>query len=180
MSKQKSILILGFVILVILISGCTQKDQDETRCGIENCHGTDITCGPDVPDACTMEYAFGDRCRQYAICTMIDGECRLLKNEKFDACKSCAEKCETKYKDDISKTFECESTCPETQMASETSCEKDEDCACGVHKTTGDCFYGNRDYVDTDKQCPDFCTGIAGNLKIRCIENICTQTVTSQ
>jgi hypothetical protein len=48
----------------------------------------------------------------------------------------------------------------------ESYCKQDSDCACGVHVTTGECFYGNEDYVDTSRQCPDFCTGIAGNLEI--------------
>ena len=55
------------------------------------------------------------------------------------------------------------------------SCQTDSDCACGVSKDTGDCFYGNRNFVDESKQCPDFCTGIAGNLVIECIDNVCTQ-----
>ncbi|MFH1221459.1 MAG: DUF333 domain-containing protein [Candidatus Micrarchaeota archaeon] len=54
-------------------------------------------------------------------------------------------------------------------------CEKDYDCACGVQKTTQDCFYGSKDFVDVTKQCPDFCTGIANHLEIKCIKNQCTQ-----
>lgn len=54
-------------------------------------------------------------------------------------------------------------------------CQKDSDCACGVRKDTTDCFYGNKKYVNTDKQCPDFCTGIANNLVIKCYMNECTQ-----
>ena len=55
-------------------------------------------------------------------------------------------------------------------------CETDGDCACGVHINTGDCFYGNKNYVNTLQQCPDFCSGIAGDLIIKCIDNECKQT----
>ncbi|MDD5740964.1 MAG: PepSY domain-containing protein [Candidatus Nanoarchaeia archaeon] len=56
-----------------------------------------------------------------------------------------------------------------------TSCDKDEDCACGVSILTGDCFIGNKYYVNTSIQCPDFCTGIGGNFRIQCINNKCDQ-----
>jgi hypothetical protein len=56
-----------------------------------------------------------------------------------------------------------------------TYCNSDDDCACGVYIETGDCFYGNKDYVDITEQCPDFCTGIAGNLKIKCVNSTCVQ-----
>ena len=55
-------------------------------------------------------------------------------------------------------------------------CYTEEDCACGVHVETGDCFYGNKDFVIETEECPDFCSGIAGNLVIECIEGKCTQT----
>lgn len=54
-------------------------------------------------------------------------------------------------------------------------CENDSDCACGVNLDTAECFYGNREYVSTNQQCPDFCTGIAANLEIRCLNNTCVQ-----
>jgi len=58
-------------------------------------------------------------------------------------------------------------------VPSEKYCAQDADCACGVSKATGDCFYGNKLYVDTTRQCPDFCTGIAGNLILKCVDNEC-------
>lgn len=54
-------------------------------------------------------------------------------------------------------------------------CDKDSDCACGINLDTGDCFYGNRGYVNTKQQCPDFCTGIANMFEIRCLNNTCMQ-----
>ena len=53
-------------------------------------------------------------------------------------------------------------------------CEKDTDCACGTHIQTGECFRGNKKYVNETKQCPDYCSGIAGNLINRCTNNKCT------
>lgn len=53
-------------------------------------------------------------------------------------------------------------------------CRTDADCACGVDKKTGECAFGNKAYIDTSRQCPDFCTGIAGNLRIKCVNNLCT------
>jgi hypothetical protein len=55
----------------------------------------------------------------------------------------------------------------------ENSCKIDSDCACGRHITTEECFVGNKQYVITENPCPDFCTGIAGNLETKCIDNKC-------
>lgn len=61
---------------------------------------------------------------------------------------------------------------------SEVYCTGDADCACGTHVDTGECFVGNREFVDVSKQCPDFCTGIAGNLETKCVENKCSTVQT--
>ncbi|MFQ5474740.1 MAG: eight-cysteine-cluster domain-containing protein [Candidatus Nanoarchaeia archaeon] len=59
-------------------------------------------------------------------------------------------------------------------------CEDDSDCICGGKDVDGSCFLGNRAYydanVDKKQGCPDFCAGIAGNLKASCVNNKCTQT----
>ncbi|MEM4240037.1 MAG: hypothetical protein QXM31_04580 [Candidatus Woesearchaeota archaeon] len=57
-------------------------------------------------------------------------------------------------------------------------CDVDEDCVCDGFDTRKDqCFVGNRQYydlfVDKERDCPDFCTGIAGDKGVRCIENAC-------
>ena len=59
----------------------------------------------------------------------------------------------------------------------EKSCEATMDCACGTHIGNGECFYGNAKFVNVSKQCPDFCTGIAGNLEIKCLNSTCTQVM---
>ena len=52
-------------------------------------------------------------------------------------------------------------------------CQSDSDCVCGVDKETGLCDFGNREFIDPSKQCPDFCTGIHGRFRIKCINNLC-------
>lgn len=52
-------------------------------------------------------------------------------------------------------------------------CQGDSDCVCGVDRETGLCDFGNREFIDTSKQCPDFCTGIHGRFRIKCINNQC-------
>ncbi|MBL7078575.1 hypothetical protein ISS42_02880 [Candidatus Shapirobacteria bacterium] len=85
--------------------------QVSGKCGIESCHGLDITCGPNIPEECSMMYAAGDNCRQFVSCQIVDGQCKLVKTLKFDSCKSCVGKCELDYKDGQIKFFECESKC---------------------------------------------------------------------
>lgn len=61
------------------------------------------------------------------------------------------------------------------KAADEKYCGQDKDCACGLHAESGQCFYGNAKYVNTDEECPDFCTGLAGDLTIKCVKNECRQ-----
>jgi len=85
--------------------------QISGKCGIENCHGLDITCGPNIPEICDLMYAAGDNCRQYASCQIVGGKCQSVKTPKFDDCKSCVEKCSVDFKDDYIKFFGCEGKC---------------------------------------------------------------------
>ncbi|MFH1664398.1 MAG: DUF4382 domain-containing protein [archaeon] len=59
----------------------------------------------------------------------------------------------------------------------EKYCGERADCACGVRKGTEKCFFGNKEYVDTEIQCPDFCAGISAGLTIDCVNNKCVQRV---
>jgi hypothetical protein len=54
-----------------------------------------------------------------------------------------------------------------------TFCQTNNDCACGVRIGTRECFVGNKNYVNTFGQCPDFCTGIDGKLTTKCVNNYC-------
>jgi putative hemolysin len=63
----------------------------------------------------------------------------------------------------------------ECSQAEPDYCEADSDCGCGVLKSTHDCFYGQKEFVDETQQCPDFCNGIAAHLEIKCVQNQCKQ-----
>ena len=80
-------------------------------CARENCHGLDIQCGFNPPDACTEMYEIGDKCLQYAKCGVLNGRCQQIQNTQFTDCKSCVQKCIDANEDDNSKLFECESKC---------------------------------------------------------------------
>jgi hypothetical protein len=69
----------------------------------------------------------------------------------------------------------CQQTTPIPTPVSQTACKTDADCACGTHKDTGACFYGNKAFVNVEKQCPDFCTGIAAMFETKCVNNECKQ-----
>jgi hypothetical protein len=78
----------------------------------------------------------------------------------------------------IPEVNDSENTQNNGRLASPTWCQVDEDCVCGgIDINTGDCFVGNRAYyetnVDTSRDCPDFCTGIAGHLVTKCVNNVC-------
>ena len=38
-------------------------------CEFTSCHGLNLNCGPNPPQACTADYQLGDKCRQYAFCS---------------------------------------------------------------------------------------------------------------
>ena len=84
---------------------------DDPNCKLENCHGLDIKCGPNAPQMCTMEYAMGDRCLQYAKCGILNGKCQQLLNSQFTECKTCIEKCIANGDTNGSNMFVCESLC---------------------------------------------------------------------
>jgi hypothetical protein len=89
------------------------KTPDNKSCGIENCHGLDIVCGPNPARMCTEMYQLGDRCRQFVECRVVDGKCQQIDNPQFTACKACAQKCESDFPSDPDKMFTCENKCGE-------------------------------------------------------------------
>ncbi|MDI6777608.1 MAG: hypothetical protein QMD77_00285 [Patescibacteria group bacterium] len=63
---------------------------------------------------------------------------------------------------------------------SEKSCQADSDCACGRRIETKECFFGNAKYVDPLlRPCPDFCTGIDGRFRTKCVNGECRQVRSS-
>jgi hypothetical protein len=82
-----------------------------TGCGIQNCHGMEISCGPNIVEMCTMEYTLGDKCRNLASCQNINGTCTVVKQEGYSTCVSCVEQCNRTAGGDPTKAYECESRC---------------------------------------------------------------------
>jgi hypothetical protein len=83
-----------------------------STCGFTTCHGTDLACGTNAPQICTMEYRIGDRCRQYAHCDTSGGSCTLVvTSQKFTTCKACAERCQTQAGPDSLAAMTCEEKC---------------------------------------------------------------------
>ena len=78
---------------------------------MQECHGLELTCGPDVPDACTEIYKIGDFCREFASCEVIGEECVLVTDNYFYRCKECTDNCnEMTFGDEA---FVCEDYCRE-------------------------------------------------------------------
>ena len=56
-------------------------------------------------------------------------------------------------------------------------CRTDADCACGKGLADGACAFGTAACIDTAHQCPDFCTGITGAMKLACVSGQCVQSM---
>jgi hypothetical protein len=143
-------LIALLVLSLALIAGCQQSLTPTTECQ------QDSDC---VPDQC---------------CHATD--C-IPSSQELPCNELCTDVC-------VPGTIDCggSCTCDAGQCTAhyeikvtQSSCAVDSDCACGRNLATGECFYGNKDYVNVSQQCPDYCTGIAANLEIKCINNTCTQ-----
>ena len=87
------------------------QSEENASCGIESCHGLDITCGANTPQMCTEMYALGDFCRRYAQCEIINGMCQFVQNSKFDACKRCVGECNKQSQQNPVTAFDCEGRC---------------------------------------------------------------------
>jgi hypothetical protein len=104
------VIVIFSVGLFVYYSGLQYSNHIE--CGVENCHGLDISCGPNVAQICTMEYKFGDICRQYVSCEYQNNQCRLVESLNFKICKQCVIECESKFADiNLDQLFSCESAC---------------------------------------------------------------------
>jgi len=115
---------------LLIVAGCTSSSYDgkmnfsrETTpfspgdrvpatCGFTTCHGLDLACGNHAPEACTMLYQLGDKCRQYADCVSgSGGTCSLVTGPRFASCKACVEKCGRSDGSDPQQAFACEEKC---------------------------------------------------------------------
>ncbi len=125
-----SLLCMVALVVVLLTAGCTLSSGGDVPpspvpattplppstpapapCGFTTCHGTDLACGMDAPEVCTMEYRIGDRCREYARCDTSGGSCRLVTDPKFTACKACAERCQIQAGPNSQLALTCEEKC---------------------------------------------------------------------
>lgn len=77
-------------------------------CGIEQCHGYDITCGDNTALMCTMEFRLEDTCRQYVRCEQKGKVCTRSTEPKFTTCVSCVQKCSTQQGTDA---YDCVNRC---------------------------------------------------------------------
>jgi putative hemolysin len=147
--NSKTIL-LGMISGLLLMSGFSRQSYASDKVGM---------AGPASVYCAQSGYKPEIRTRpdgsQYSVCLFSDG-------------KECEE-----------RTFfrgECGVEYRKPQVPrTEGFCRSDGDCACGIHVKTGKCFYGNKLYVNAEKQCPDFCSGFAGNLTIHCVNDECRQ-----
>ncbi|MFZ5376131.1 MAG: hypothetical protein ACOZAN_00480 [Patescibacteria group bacterium] len=78
-------------------------------CGIEQCHGVDVTCGSNVPEACTLEFRIDDTCRSLIRCQQTGTRCELVKDDAFANCQNCVEKC--MQLSDADQSLNCATKC---------------------------------------------------------------------
>lgn len=83
------------------------------KCGLQECHGADLTCGSEPVEMCTAIFEVGDTCRRFAGCEVVNGNCRLAANPKFSQCQSCIKNCERRFPTDSQRLFECAGVCGE-------------------------------------------------------------------
>lgn len=105
----------AFILISLLfLSGCNKNngqninESDSQNCGIEQCHGLEISCGSNVPEFCTAIYQLGDFCYQFVNCRVMEGICQMVDTKIFEECKSCASACEQFVGQ---KAFDCENDC---------------------------------------------------------------------
>ena len=145
-----------------------------------------------VPPNLQNAYSEMRRCSQDADCmcggTLISsGEC-FLGNKQWAEGRvnfngNCPDFCGGEGGDLVTKCVA--GVCKQVSRFEQLSCVTDTDCTCGGQIiASGDCFVGNKMWaqgkVDFTKDCPDFCTGIAGNLETHCVKNQCKIVRTEQ
>ncbi|MFA6363530.1 hypothetical protein [Methanoregula sp.] len=124
------VVLLILTAVVILCAGCTSSAPPAAvvtaeptataaptavptmaACGIENCHGVTVMCGPNLATACSNDMDAGDRCRQYASCQVVGGSCQLVTESKFDKCVSCVKMCQSSYYNNPNMLYDCSQKC---------------------------------------------------------------------
>ncbi|MEN6443878.1 MAG: hypothetical protein WC391_06455 [Methanoregula sp.] len=83
----------------------------DTVCGVENCHGLEIQCGPHPAEVCTAMFAAGDQCRRFAHCSIVQGSCQPVYEPPFEQCRNCVRTCISQYNASPVQMMECQQNC---------------------------------------------------------------------
>ena len=85
-------------VLPVMSSNAQENSQQQSEqvCQILNCHGLDIQCGFAEPLVCDQMYRVGDFCRRFVRCEVKDGQCAVVADDQFEACRDCVKACEEK------------------------------------------------------------------------------------
>jgi hypothetical protein len=84
---------LKILLINILTVFCLSSWALADQCMVSNCHGAKITCGPESPRACSMDYMREDACRRLAHCGNVNGNCQVISTPAYEDCVACAEEC---------------------------------------------------------------------------------------
>jgi len=74
------------VVLILVVLGLYLAKGPLLRCGIENCHGAIVECGPEPRGMCIEILMPGDQCRKYASCEMVGLECQRVEEPEYAGC----------------------------------------------------------------------------------------------
>jgi len=191
-------LTFGFFLLIIFLSACAQTgvvNDKEKNGNAQIANPASVNC---INNGGKLRVADGQN-GQYGICTLQDGteceewayyrgECPAKQWECYEQNTECCKgegenkscigadiRCAVGLKEDF-KSCDLETCMPNWDCVpdSEDYCNKDDDCACGVNINTRECFAGNKEFVDSSKQCPDFCSGISGTTELKCVDKKCS------
>jgi hypothetical protein len=120
------LLCAALLVVLLMTAGCsapaipgispattvpTTQPTVSATCGMENCHGVAIQCGPKPVDFCTAVFEEGDQCRQYASCQDVAGSCQPVYESRFEKCKNCVEMCASQYSTSPMLMADCQQKC---------------------------------------------------------------------
>lgn len=103
------IFIAAIVVLVFLVY--PRDPPKPIVCGMENCHGLSLVCGANPVQNCDMVYSFGDNCRRFAKCMVVNQTCMISVENRFGECINCINECAKLLNSDYLKAMECEYRC---------------------------------------------------------------------
>ena len=114
MNKKTILIIAVMAIAAAIVFAYSQaprfeKPPENIPCGMTNCHGFDVSCGQ--PVQCELVYQYGDNCRRFTHCAVVNGTCQSSIEKRFEECKSCVVGCAPLLETDYLKGMECEYKC---------------------------------------------------------------------